>query len=159
GFEVIGQLYPLAFARIVDERRDEVAEGRHMTPGPVGIVRKFNGAVDGEDGGGGLGGKDKPPVQDSVFKWVQAVSAPVKPAEDREAHGVRTRHYGPGSDGAEVVFITIESQGHVWPGGKNLLPEFMVGKATDKLKAVDVVWEFFEKHPLPPTPANSREQK
>ena len=108
-------------------------------------------------GGGGLGGKDKPPVQDSVLKWVQAVNAPVKPAEDREAHGVRTRHYGPGSDGAEVVFITIESQGHVWPGGKSLLPEFMVGKATDKLKAVDVIWEFFEKHPLPPTPANSRQ--
>ena len=103
-------------------------------------------------GGGGLGGKDKPPVQHSVLEWVKAVNAPVKPAEDREAHGLRTLRYGPASDGAEVVFITIEGQGHVWPGGKNLLPEFMVGKATDKLKAVDVIWEFFEKHPLPSTP-------
>jgi len=110
-------------------------------------------------GGSGLGGKDKPPVQDSVLKWVKAVNAPVKPAEDREANGVRTLRYGPGRDGAEVVFITIEGQGHVWPGGKNLLPEFMVGKATDKLKAVDAIWEFFEKHPLPQTPANSKENQ
>jgi poly(3-hydroxybutyrate) depolymerase len=104
-------------------------------------------------GEGGLGGKDKPPVQDSILKWVKAVKAPVKPAEDRESNGVRMLRYGPSSDGAEVVFITIEGQGHVWPGGKNLLPEFMVGKATDKLKAVDVIWEFFEKHPLKPSAA------
>ena len=95
-------------------------------------------------GGSGVGGKDKPPVQDSVLKWVKAVNAPAKPADDRETNGVRTRRYGSGSSGAEVVFITIEGQGHVWPGGKNLLPEFVVGKATDILKAVDVIWEFFQ---------------
>ncbi|MCU0783936.1 MAG: hypothetical protein MUF81_07785 [Verrucomicrobia bacterium] len=92
-------------------------------------------------------------MQDSVLKWVKAVDTPVKPAEDREANGVRTLRYGPGSDVAEVVFITIEGQGHVWPGGKNLLPEFMVGKATDKLKAVDVIWEFFQAHPMKPVAA------
>ena len=100
-------------------------------------------------GGSGLGGKDKPPVQDSIAKWVKAINAPVKPAENHEANGIRTLRYGPGRDGGEVVFITIEGQGHVWPGGKNPLPEFMLGQATDKLKAVDGIWEFFEKHPLP----------
>jgi polyhydroxybutyrate depolymerase len=98
----------------------------------------------------GLGGRDKPPVLDSVIKWIEAVGAKVDPADDSEANGVRTRRYGPGNDGAEVVFITIDGQGHIWPGGVNLLPEFIVGKATDKLKAVDVIWEFFEKHPLKP---------
>jgi len=29
-------------------------------------------------------------------------------------------------------------------------PEFLVGKNTDKLKAADVVWEFFQQHPRKP---------
>jgi poly(3-hydroxybutyrate) depolymerase len=47
----------------------------------------------------------------------------------------------------QVVYITVEEFGHTWAGGKSLLPEFMVGKRSDKLKATDVIWEFFHKHP------------
>jgi poly(3-hydroxybutyrate) depolymerase len=36
---------------------------------------------------------------------------------------------------------------HIWPGGKNPLPEFILGKATNRLSANDTIWEFFEKHP------------
>ena len=57
--------------------------------------------------------------------------------------------YGPGRDGAEVVFITIEGLGHIWAGGVNLLPEFIVGKPTDKFKATDSIWDFFKAHPAP----------
>jgi len=92
----------------------------------------------------GLGGKDKPPVRDSVLKWVKVLGAPVEPAETRETNGVRTVRYGPGRDGAEVVFVAIEGQGHVWPGGKNLLPELLVGRETGRFKAVDVIWDFFK---------------
>jgi poly(3-hydroxybutyrate) depolymerase len=35
----------------------------------------------------------------------------------------------------------------VWPGGRNLLPERIVGKSSDKLNATDVIWEFFKAHP------------
>ncbi|MBM4156159.1 MAG: hypothetical protein FJ221_14210 [Lentisphaerae bacterium] len=98
----------------------------------------------------GLGGRDKPPVQDSILKWVKAVGAPVEPTETRETNGIRTLRYGPGRDGAGVVFITIEGQGHVWPGGRNLLPETLVGQATGKLKAVDVIWDFFSAQTPPP---------
>lgn len=102
----------------------------------------------------GLGGKDKPPVQDSILKWVKALEAPVEPAETGEAKGVRTVRYGPGRDGAGVVFVSIEGQGHVWPGGRNLLPELLVGKATGRLKAVDTIWDFFSALALPALPAN-----
>ena len=46
-------------------------------------------------------------------------------------------------DGAEVVFVTVERLGHVWAGGVSHLPESLVGKATAKLNATDVVWDFF----------------
>ena len=37
--------------------------------------------------------------------------------------------------------------GHIWPGGKNRLPEKWVGKPSDSLNATDVIWEFFKAHP------------
>ncbi|MCK7513632.1 MAG: hypothetical protein MZV70_62830 [Desulfobacterales bacterium] len=66
-----------------------------------------------------------------------------------EADGVRIETYGPGRDGAEVIYVTVQGLGHTWPGGKSLLPEPMVGKRPDKLKATDAIWEFFEKHTPP----------
>jgi poly(3-hydroxybutyrate) depolymerase len=57
--------------------------------------------------------------------------------------------YGAAGAPNEVVLVTVEGLGHVWAGGQNLLPEFIVGKPTDKLKATDVIWEFFRVHPVP----------
>lgn len=91
--------------------------------------------------------KPKPPVRDSIQKWVKAVGCPETPASVSEASGVRTEAYGPGRDGAKVVYISVEELGHTWAGGKSLLPEFMVGKRSDKIKATDVIWDFFQKHP------------
>lgn len=90
--------------------------------------------------------KPKPPVRDSILKWTKAVGCPTTAKTTSEANGVRTETYGPGRDGAEVVYITVEQLGHTWAGGKSLLPEFMVGKRSDKIKATDVIWEFFQKH-------------
>jgi len=104
-------------------------------------------------GGKDQGGKPKPPVIDSVLKWAKALVCPEKPTQDDIRNGVRTRRYGPGRDGAEVVFITIEGLGHRLAGGVSQAPEFLVGKNTDKLEATDVVWNFFAKYPAsqPPT--------
>lgn len=92
--------------------------------------------------------KPKPPVRDSILKWAKAIGCPATPANVSEENGVRTETYGPGRDGAEVIYITVEGLGHTWAGGKSLLPEFMVGKRSDKIKATDVIWEFFKKHTL-----------
>jgi polyhydroxybutyrate depolymerase len=47
-----------------------------------------------------------------------------------------------------VIFYTVEGAGHTWPGGKSLLPERIVGKTTYKIKATDVIWEFFKSHAM-----------
>jgi len=90
--------------------------------------------------------KPKPPVRESILKWVKALDAPVTPASVSNSNGVRTETYGPGRDGAEVVYIAVDGLGHTWAGGRSLLPESMVGETSDKIKATDIIWDFFQKH-------------
>ena len=91
--------------------------------------------------------KPKPPVRDSILKWSKALGCPITPRDTFDENGVRTEIYGPGNDGAEVVYITVDGLGHTWAGGKSLLPEFLVGKLSDRINATDVIWRFFIKHP------------
>lgn len=48
---------------------------------------------------------------------------------------------------AEVVFYTIAGGGHTWPGG-DTLPEAIVGYTTQELDATQLMWDFFQQHPL-----------
>ena len=98
---------------------------------------------------GGIGGRKKPPVRDSIQKWIAALGCPAKPATETDQNGVKISIYSPGRDPAEIVFVTVEGLGHTWAGGKSLLPESYVGKQSDKLKATDFIWNFFQKHPAP----------
>ena len=49
------------------------------------------------------------------------------------------------TENAEVVIYSIEGGGHTWPGGSNL-PFF--GKISS-VEASEIIWEFFENHPMP----------
>ena len=100
--------------------------------------------------------KPKPPVRDSILKWAKAIGCPTTATQTNETNSVRIEIFGPGRENSEIVFVTIAGQGHIWAGGKSLLPEFMVGKATDKLNATDFIWNFFKHHPAP---ASAKEQK
>ena len=59
--------------------------------------------------------------------------------------------YDGGRDGTEVIFTTIAGHGHIWPGAKSPLPEFILGKATRRLNATDAIWDFLKAHPQPKT--------
>jgi polyhydroxybutyrate depolymerase len=100
-------------------------------------------------GGAGQGGRKKTKVRTAIAQWVQALGLPDVPKSESLVNGVRTTRYGSAANPTEAVLITVEGLGHVWAGGDNLLPQFMVGKPTDKLKATDVIWEFFKAHPGP----------
>jgi len=88
----------------------------------------------------------RPPVTGSPAGWAKALGCPLEPKPLRTKEGVSAVVYGPGREGSEVVFYTVEGLGHTWPGGKRLLPERIAGPTTDKLRANDVIWEFFHKH-------------
>ncbi len=105
------------------------------------------------------GEKDKrPPIKDSVERWAKLLDCPTEPKVVRDQGGVKVLRYGPGKQDSEIDYYIIEGMGHTWPGGVSLLPESLVGKTTDKIKANDVIWEFFEKHPLPAAPDAKKEK-
>ncbi len=89
-------------------------------------------------------------VADSIQTWLKfdgchddSKATDVLSKPDDELKVTRTR-YGPGQDGAEVVLVIVEGGGHTWPGRK---PRFR-GKSAMNVSANDLIWEFFEKHPL-----------
>jgi polyhydroxybutyrate depolymerase len=51
--------------------------------------------------------------------------------------------------GAEARLYTIEDGGHTWPGGDQYLNEKIIGKTSRDLDASDVLWSFFQSHPMP----------
>ncbi len=90
----------------------------------------------------------KPPVKEMINKWVSLLGCPADPRVVHEEDTVKGIAYGPCKQGSEVVLYTVEGMGHRWPGGKGLLPESLVGKGSDKLKATDLIWDFFAQHPM-----------
>ena len=65
-----------------------------------------------------------------------------KLATDGDDLKVSRRTYGNGKDGAEVMLVTIEEGGHTWPGQKP--PVGFIGKSS----ANDLIWEYFQRHPM-----------
>lgn len=92
--------------------------------------------------------KPKPPVRETIAKWVRANGCEASTRRVTEADGVRTETWGPCREESEVAFVKVAGLGHTWAGGRSLLPESMVGKQTDRLLATDVIWEFFSRHAL-----------
>jgi polyhydroxybutyrate depolymerase len=91
-------------------------------------------------------------VDYSIRNWVQAngcAAAPeIVPLPDKADDGMRVtrKTWNGGKDGSEVVLIEIEGGGHTWPGMEP--PVAMLGKSTKDISANDLMWEFFQKHPL-----------
>jgi len=95
------------------------------------------------------GPQRKPKVMETVDAWAKFAGCTTGPTLLSDRDGVRTVRYGPGREGAEFVFTSIEGMGHTWPGGHDRLPARLVGARTDKLNATDVIWDFFARHRLP----------
>ncbi len=92
-------------------------------------------------------------VDETMRCWVKLNGCPAEPTvfelPDKTDDGttVTCKCWGPGEQGAEVVLYTITGGGHTWPG-KARIVEFL-GKSTKEISANDLLWEFFQKHPLP----------
>ena len=124
---------------------------------PVSVIH-FHGTDDAfapfQGGRGkGLSGTDFYSVPDSIAAWVEADGCAPTPVTIRlpdtadDGTTVTRTTYGQGKDGAEVVLIVIEGGGHTWPGREPRLAA--LGKSTRDISANDLMWEFFQRHPLP----------
>lgn len=91
-------------------------------------------------------------VEESIAIWCKINGCPEEPTitefPDKVADGTRVteQRYGPGKNSAEVVLIEIEGGGHTWPGQKS--PIGFLGNSTLDVSANDLMWEFFQKHPM-----------
>jgi len=91
-------------------------------------------------------------VDDTIQTWTKLDRCPekAKSTEELSKAGDELRvtrtTYGPGKNGSEVVLVVIEGGGHTWPGRK--APLEWLGKSALNISANDLIWEFFQKHPM-----------
>lgn len=126
-------------------------------PGRAVSVLHFHGDADEFapfSGGKGRGpsGTEFYSVDHSISTWVDAngcnKSPRVTQLPDREKDGttVKQLRYESGKDGAEVVLVIIEGGGHTWPGNEPRMQT--LGVSTRDISANDMMWEFFQQHPM-----------
>jgi polyhydroxybutyrate depolymerase len=91
-------------------------------------------------------------VDETMRVWAKLNACPEPPAVaelqdvDNNGTSVQRKWYGPGKEGSEVILYTIEGGGHTWPGRDPRVR--LLGKSTRRISANDLMWEFFEKHPM-----------
>lgn len=88
-------------------------------------------------------------VQESIKMWVKLDCCAEQPEVEQiskpdDLKIIRKRH-NHGKNGSEVVLVEVEEGGHTWPGMPP--PLKMFGKSA-KMSANDLIWDFFQKHPM-----------
>jgi polyhydroxybutyrate depolymerase len=93
-------------------------------------------------------------AQESVQAWARVDGcspAPTRdPAPANSSSGLETRRefYSGCRENAAVALYTVVGGGHTWPGGRQYLPAFLIGKTSRDFDADEVIWKFFQAHPL-----------
>lgn len=74
----------------------------------------------------------------------------IKEIPDKAGDGtsVIRKEYINHQTGFKVIGYTIVNGGHTWPGGRQYLPKFIIGKTTRNLNACEVIWDFFKEYRL-----------
>ena len=90
-------------------------------------------------------------VEESIQTWVKLDGCETVPktdilSKDNDEMKVTRKTYGGGKEGTEVVLVVIENGGHTWPGQQP--PVSFIGKSVKAVSANDLMWAFFQKHPL-----------
>jgi polyhydroxybutyrate depolymerase len=89
-----------------------------------------------------------------IKKWVtldDCTPQPVITQIPDNAHdgtSVTREEYINPKNNLKVISYTINNGGHTWPGGRQYLPKFIVGKASRNLDACQVIWDFFKPYQL-----------
>lgn len=88
----------------------------------------------------------RPPAAASIHAWAELNGHAAGSGRIEQASGMSRLVYGEPGARDEVVFLTVDDLGHVWPGGHRLLPEPLVGPTSDRISANEAIWEFFRRH-------------
>ncbi|MVM31895.1 hypothetical protein GO755_17735 [Spirosoma sp. HMF4905] len=126
---------------------------------PVPVIHFHGTADEAVPFNGGKGkldpsGTDYYSVDYSIRNWVKADGCHETPVTTELAEKVNDgtkvirKSYTGGKQGSEVILYAIEGGGHTWPD-RPFSPELKIlGKATKNISANELMWAFFEKHPM-----------
>lgn len=118
---------------------------------PVPVIA-FHGTADPiapYNGGRSKFGDDLfPSVPDFMTSWARRNRCGPKPIESAIAADVTQLSYPDCAVGAAVLLLTIQGEGHQWPGGKPIAAQWMVGPYCNGINATRQMWAFFQAHPL-----------
>jgi len=95
-------------------------------------------------------------LEGNLQYWIRRNGCALSPMRtwlpDTMKDGTRTRvdSFGACARGADVVMYAVEGGGHHWPGGDEKLTA-RNGREIRDFDAAIVIWEFFNKHPMPAT--------
>ena len=89
------------------------------------------------------------PIGNSVAAWRAMLGCTDITRTLVDSGGVKGIAWDKCAKGGVVEYYLVDGLGHVWPGGTTRLPERWIGKASDKLNATALIWEFFKAHPRP----------
>ena len=83
--------------------------------------------------------------------WVENNECKGTPLTQKISDDVNQISYSSCKDNSEVIFFRVNEGGHTWPGGPRAdsLEEKGMGKTNKDINATNLIWKFFEAHPLP----------
>jgi polyhydroxybutyrate depolymerase len=89
-------------------------------------------------------------VPDAASRWANQDSCAAAPTTTTPDTGVTLTSYTGCGGGATVELYTTSGEGHTWPGGPRLPARdlLLLGAQSNALNANQLIWAFFEQHPL-----------
>jgi polyhydroxybutyrate depolymerase len=91
------------------------------------------------------------PIPETLAKWAADEGCGSTAAEDTVSAHVKLVHHDGCRDGSIVELYVVDGGGHAWPGSTfSQSIERVVGPTTFEIDANQLMWSFFEAHPLAP---------
>jgi polyhydroxybutyrate depolymerase len=142
--ERIAAIAPVAGAIVIDKSEPK-------RPVPVIHFHGTNDKVVPFEKAKGNTPSSRKSVEESIQTWVKLDGCDEPPKTDvlskaGDEMKVTRTCYGGGKDGSEVILVVVENGGHTWPGQQP--PLGVAGKSAKNISANDLMWEFFQNHPM-----------
>jgi len=89
-------------------------------------------------------------VPSAEKKWAKQDGCSASPSSTTPVKSVTLTIYDKCANGASVELYEVMGEGHEWPGGPTLPAALtsVLGPQTQAISANDLMWAFFEAHPL-----------
>jgi polyhydroxybutyrate depolymerase len=94
------------------------------------------------------GSPNIPAAPASMTNWASHDKCAAQPEEHRVSPAVLLRQWTGCAPAGDVRFYIVEGGGHTWPGAA-VRPTGLLGPTTTEINASEILWAFFQAHPLP----------